>query len=195
MILEGLITTIDERGEAHIAAMGALVDERMEHFALRPYQSSRTFRYLKNTKQGVLHVTDDVEMLVRATIHQWEDYPRLVSAKSIEGFVLAEACRWYAFQVTHMDARTARTTLTCQVREWGKNRDFFGFNRGKHAVVEAAILASRCDFLGVSSLRAQFRQLAVLVQKTGGVQERQAFDLLHTHVQERLRVRAGESDG
>ncbi len=195
VILEGLVTTVDLQGEVNISAMGALVDDRIEQFVLRPYQTTRTFENLNTTKQGVFHVTDDVEMLARAAIHQWEDAPRMFQAESINGLILAEACRWYAFHVTHLEARAARTTLACLVCEQGRNRDFFGFNRGKHAVVEAAILASRCEFLAAASILPQFQQLAVLVEKTGGAQERRGFELLNTYVQERLKGRRRKGGG
>ena len=52
----------------------------------------------------------------------------------------------------------------------GTLREFFGFNRAKHAVVEAAILATRTEFLPMNEIEANYRQLAVIVQKTGGDQ-------------------------
>ncbi len=50
----------------------------------------------------------------------------------------------------------------------GRQRDFFGLNRGKHAVVEAAILATRTSILPLEEIQADFRKLAILVEKTGG---------------------------
>jgi hypothetical protein len=64
----------------------------------------------------------------------------------------------------------------------GRLRDFFGFNRAKHAVVEAAILATRTDFLPLDDIEAEYRKLAVIVDKTGGPQEQQAFAFLREHV-------------
>ena len=61
-------------------------------------------------------------------------------------------------------------------------RDFFGFNRARHAVLEAAILATRTEILPLDEMLADFRKLAVLVDKTGGPRERAAFTLLHRHV-------------
>ena len=57
----------------------------------------------------------------------------------------------------------------------GRHRDFFGFNRAKHAVVEAAILATRTDFLPLAEIEAEYRKLAVLVDKTGGEAEHQSL--------------------
>src|SRR6266550_2350778 len=57
-----------------------------------------------------------------------------------------------------------------------------GFDRAKHAVVEAAILATRTDFLPLDEIETEYRKLAVIVDKTGGPQEQQAFALLREHV-------------
>jgi hypothetical protein len=65
----------------------------------------------------------------------------------------------------------------------GRFRDFFGFNRAKHAVVEAAILASRIHILPASEISAEFRRLGVLVDKTGGPQEHEAFKFLLQYVE------------
>ena len=50
-------------------------------------------------------------------------------------------------------------------------RDFFGFNRAKHAVVEAAILATRLHLLPLAEVAAEFTKLRVIVGKTGGPDE------------------------
>ena len=48
--------------------------------------------------------------------------------------------------------------------------------------MEAAILATRMAFLPPGEIEAEFRKLAVLVDKTGGDLERQAFEFLRAHV-------------
>ena len=68
----------------------------------------------------------------------------------------------------------------------GKLRDFIGFNRAKHAVVEAAILATRTAFLPAQQIRDEFARLAILVEKTAGEQESRAFALLADYVEEQL---------
>ena len=73
--------------------------------------------------------------------------------------------------------------------ERGVVREFFGFNRGKHAVVEAAILATRVDLLESEFLAAEFQRLRVLVEKTGGDAERRAFEFLQAYLDEAQRLR------
>lgn len=182
MILEGIITTLNEDGSVNISPMGPRVTPEMREFVLRPYQTSNTYRNLKRTAQGVLHVTDDVELLARAAVGRVEPLPALVPASAVEGRILADACRWYAFRVRTLDDSQPRVTIVADVVESGRIRDFFGFNRAKHAVVEAAILATRTAFLPAEEIRAEFKRLAVIVEKAGGDQERRAFDFLQNHV-------------
>jgi hypothetical protein len=75
-----------------------------------------------------------------------------------------------------------RTRLHAETVAEGRLRDFLGFNRARHAVVEAAILATRTAFLPLAEILAEFQKLAVIVAKTGGPAEDAAFRLLHSHV-------------
>ena len=81
-----------------------------------------------------------------------------------------------------MDEREERVRIEAEVVHAGRLRDFFGFNRAKHAVVEAAILATRTAFLPREEIEAEFAKLAVIVGKTGGPQETEAFDFLRAHI-------------
>jgi hypothetical protein len=106
----------------------------------------------------------------------------MFSAKVVQGRVLAGTCRWHEFRVVRLDDRAERTAIECDVVHSGWLRDFFGFNRAKHAVVEAAILATRTEFLPIAEILADFGKLRVLIQKTGGEAEHRAFQLLADHV-------------
>jgi hypothetical protein len=108
---------------------------------------------------------------------------------SIDGFAcprLADACRWLAFEVEELDDASERTTIRCRVVKGGTIRDFFGFNRAKHAVLEAAILATRIGIVPDEDIRREMERLAVPVAKTAGEQERRAFDFLQQYMSERL---------
>jgi hypothetical protein len=155
----------------------------MERFILRPFPTSQTYRNLKAHGEGVLHVTDDVLLVARAVVGPVEPLPPLLPASRVAGHVLAGACRYYEFRVSGMDERTERVRIEAEVVHSGRLRDFFGFNRAKHAVVEAAILASRVHLLARAEIEAEFRKLRVLVEKTGGAQEHEAFAFLWEYVQ------------
>jgi hypothetical protein len=182
MILEGIVTTLSPDGAINIAPMGPRVDAAMQRFLLRPFNTSQTYRNLKAHGEGVLHVTDDVLLLAKAALGRVEPPPALIPAEKVRGEVLADACRYYEFRVLTLDDATERVSIDVEVVHTGRLRDFFGFNRAKHAVVEAAILATRTDFLPLDEIEADYRKLAVLVDKTGGPQEHEAFALLRAHV-------------
>jgi len=183
MILEGIVTTLNEGGSPNISPMGPEVDTPLTTFVLKPYKSSRTYQNLKRTGEGVLHVTDDVELIARAAINQFDELPATFPAEAVKGVVLADACRWYAFRVADLNDREDRTRIECKLVDEGRIRDFFGFNRAKHAVLEAAILATRTKFLPQSKVSEELARLQVIVEKTAGEQERRAFALLVAHIE------------
>jgi len=182
MILEGIVTTVSPTGELNIAPMGPRVGDAMDRFLLRPFPTAQTYRNLKAHGEGVLHVTDDVLLLARAAVGPVEPLPKLLPATRVRGQILADACRYYEFRVASVDERGERVRIEAEVVHAGRLRDFFGFNRAKHAVVEAAILATRTEFLPIEEIEAEYRKLGVLVDKTGGRQEREAFDFLQNYV-------------
>lgn len=184
LVLEGLITTLDAGGAMHLAPMGPHIDRDMQSFLLRPFPSSQTYQNLCAHGEGVLHVTDDVLLLARAAIGAVESPPPHRPATRVRGFVLTDACRAFEFRVRSLDPSEQRVRITCEVVHAETLRDFFGFSRAKHAVVEAAILATRVHLLPAADIAAEFTRLAVLVDKTGGDQEHAAFTLLRDHVAE-----------
>lgn len=183
MILEGLVTTLNADDSTHIAPMGPVVDRQITQLCLRPYTTSQTWRNLQRHGEGVFHVTDDVELLARAAVGRIERPPPLVPAAAVRGQILADACRWYAFRVDELDERSPRARADCQIVDRGQVRDFFGFNRAKHAVVEAAILATRLHLLPRQQILQQMQQWREWVDKTGGDQEQRAFEFLWQYVQ------------
>jgi hypothetical protein len=183
MILEGIVTTVSPEGEVNIAPMGPAVEPDMSRFLLRPFPTAQTYRNLKAHGEGVLHVTDDVWLLARAAVSSVSPLPPLVPASRVRGFVLAEACRYYEFRIVAVDESQQRVRMQAEVVHSGRLRDFFGFNRGKHAVLEAAILATRTEFLPLAEIMAEMEKVKVIVQKTGGEQERQAMEFLTEFVE------------
>ncbi len=182
MILEAIVTTLSPAGEVNIAPMGPHVDENMSHFLLRPYPTSTTFQNLKSHGEGVLHVTDDVLLLAQAAVGRIEPLPPMQAAEKVRGKVLRDACRYYEFRVLSLDESEPRVRIEVEVVHSRRLRDFFGFNRAKHAVVEAAILATRIAFLPLADIQSEYRKLATLVEKTGGPRERAAFDFLQKYI-------------
>lgn len=187
LILEGIVTTLNDDDSVNISPMGPDVDRDITRLELRPYQTSTTYQNLKRHGDGVFHVTDNVTMLAQCAIGRISPTPTLTAASRVRGRILADACRWYAFRVVELDDAKPRTTIHCQIVDQGRQRDFFGFNRAKHAVVEAAILATRLQLLPKEHILAEFQRLAIAVEKTAGDQERSAFEFLHEYVHNKTR--------
>ena len=191
-ILEGVMTTLrpeprDEPAESrvNIAPMGPIVDAAFRTFLFRPFKSSTTYQNLKATGQGVFHVTDDALLIVRAAIGQIVPGPEIPvrPAAHVTGLVLADACRYYELTVASLDDRQERTTIRMTVAGEGRQRDFLGFNRARHAVLEAAILATRLHLTGAAPVLAELDRLQVIVDKTGDDREHQAMSELRAFVQ------------
>jgi uncharacterized protein len=192
MILESLVTTLSPTGGPHLAPMGPRVGSDMRRFELRPFPTSQTYRNLLAHGEGVLHVTDDALMMAKAALGQIEPPPEHRPADRVRGFVLTDACRYYEFRVASVDDTEQRVRIEAEVVAAGTLREFFGFNRAKHAVLEAAILATRTDFLPLDEIAAEYRKLAVVVGKTGGPAEDEAMRLLEAHL---ARVRCEREGG
>jgi hypothetical protein len=180
MILEGLVTTLSESGTPHLAAMGPSVDPGMTRLLLRPFPTSTTYHNLLRHGEGVFHVTDDALLIAQAAVGGIDVWPRIRAAQHVRGFILSEACRYYEFVVRSVDTTRQRVHMEAEIVGSGRQREFFGFNRAKHAVIEAAILATRFHLLAADEIAAEFRKLRVIVDKTGGPAERDAMTLLET---------------
>ena len=178
MILEGIVTTLSAGGEVHIAPMGPEIGHDLSWLVLKPFQTSQTYKNLLAHPEGVFHVSDDVLLLAQAALGAIYPRPSVAATSSVRGFYLTGACRYYEFRLTASDSSQQRARLEAQVVHSARLRDFLGFNRAKHAVVEAAILTTRLHILPVEEIAQEFARLAILVQKTGGEEERIAFELL-----------------
>jgi hypothetical protein len=198
VILEGIVTTHNADGSVNISPMGPIVDDAMRRITLRPFRTSTTYANLRRTGVGVLHVTDDVLLFAQAAVGMPEPLPELRSVGEMLGgrsgdlaaelqstAVIANTCRWYAFQVCELDDAAERTTIVADVAASGVIREFFGFNRAKHAVIEAAILATRVHLLDRGEIESQMLWYSSWVEKTGGPRELEAFAFLKAWIAER----------
>jgi hypothetical protein len=187
VILEGILTTTNDGGQAHCAVMGSAVDEGTSdvfvRMLLRPFRNTRTYANLARTRQAVFHVTDDVLLLARAAVGRLDPLPELVPAAAVEGWILADCCRWFALRVESIDDSGPRAALMVKVVDRGRVRDYFGLNRAKHAIVEAAILATRTHLVTPQEILSELARARVLVKKTGGAKEREALELIEQHLE------------
>ncbi|MFM7411652.1 MAG: DUF447 domain-containing protein [Planctomycetota bacterium] len=188
MILEGLVTTITPDGRLHVAAMGPWIadDERatgrITRLVLRPFATSQTAEHFARTGCGVFHATDDALLVAQVVTGARAAPPPSRPATAVAGRVLDDACRAWEFAIDRADRSQERHELSARVVAEHAGRPFLGFNRAAHAVVEGAILATRVHLLGDAEVGRRLEDLRVLVDKTGGPREREAFALLEAFV-------------
>ena len=81
MILDGVVTTLNHEGVLNIAPMGPIVDPSITQLTLRPFQTSTTYRNLKQRPVGVFHVVDDVLLIARSALDRLEQTPETFPAE------------------------------------------------------------------------------------------------------------------
>jgi uncharacterized protein len=184
-IVETVTTTINPDGTVNCAAMG--VEWGDETIVIKPFRSTRTLRNLRATAAAVVNLTDDILLFTQAALG--DPHPPTRDTATIDGAVLADACSWREVTVETIDESGPRARVTTHVVGRGAGREFLGFNRARHAVLEASIIASRAHLLPAGKIAAELERLQVLVDKTAGPREREAMELV------RRDVRAAVGDG
>jgi len=184
VILETVVTTLDEDGTPNFAAMGVVWGE--ERLVIRPYVDTRTFRNLVRTREAVVNVTDDVLVFAKSALSR-ERFPGLPATR-VRGVILADACHWREVLVEDMSVPEphgsggGRADVAARVVAGATGRPFAGLCRAKHAVVEASIVASRARRLPHDEVLHELDRLAPLVDKTGGPPEHEAMAYIRAHV-------------
>ena len=177
-VVETVTTTINPDGTVNCAAMG--VEWGDETIVIKPYRATRTLRNLRATRAAVVNLTDDILLFTQAALG--DPHPPTRPAPTIDGAVLADACSWREVTVEAIDASEPRARVTTRVVGRGVGREFLGFNRARHAVLEASIIASRARMLPAAEVRAELERLQVPIDKTAGPREREAMELVRRHV-------------
>ena len=178
MIIETITTTINPDGTVNCAAMG--VEWGDDAIVIKPYRSTRTLRNLEARGAAVVNLIDDILLFAQAALE--DPHPPTRPAAVVDGAVLADASSWREVTVDAIDATGPRARVATRVVGRGTGREFVGFSRASHAVLEASILASRVRRLPADEIRAELRRLSVLVDKTAGARERAAMDCVLAHV-------------
>lgn len=189
VILESIVTSVDKAGVVNIAPMGPRVETGstdLPVFVLRPFKSSQTYQNLLQTNTAVIHVTDDVSLFAKAAVGKVDPEGLVSQYESTAWWPLVDCHRWFAVQVESISEDSPRVDIHCSVSQSRVVRPFFGFNRAKHAVIEAAILATRTEFLPPEQIRIQMERLQPLIDKTAGPVESEAFRFLRQTIDDRL---------
>lgn len=174
MILETIVTTVDQDGVVNCAPMG--VEWNEPAIVLKPFLDTVTYRNVVATGSAVVNLTDDVRVFARAAILNPE-YPT-VPAAIVRGVVLADCCSWREVSVRAIDSTPPRSRIETTVVHRGTRREFVGFNRARGAVIEAAIYATRVHMLPREFVESELARLQIIVDKTAGAHELEAMAML-----------------
>lgn len=178
MIVETIITTVSSGGALNIAPMG--VEWGDDIIVIKPFLETTTFRNLRDTGVAVVNLTDDASIFAHAAVES-VSYA-VFSACVVAGFVLEAACSWRELEVISLDATAPRARIETRVTHRGFRREFIGFNRARHAILEAAILATRTHLLPAEQIQQELARLQVIVDKTAGPNEVAAMAFLTDRV-------------
>jgi uncharacterized protein len=178
VIIETILTSVAPDGQVNFAPMG--VEWGEEIVVIKPFLETTTFRNVSATHAAVLNLTDDVLLFAESAIGS-PTFPAR-PASTVRGVVLEAACAWRELEVLEIDATPPRSRIETRVVHRGYRRDLIGFNRARHAVLEGAILATRTHLLPAGEIQREYARLQVLVDKTAGPREREAWALLSAHV-------------
>ena len=178
MIVETIVTSVAADGAVNCAPMG--VEWGDTTIVLKPFLDTVTYRNLVATGAAVVNLTDDVRVFARSAISN-PVYPT-VAAEVIRGVVLAGCCSWREVEVRSVDSTPPRSRIETEVVHQGVRREFIGFNRARHAVLEAAIYATRLHLLPRAFIDSELARLQVIVDKTAGSDEIEAMAMLTDYV-------------
>lgn len=182
MIVETIVTTMAADGEVNCAPMGVEWDPGVEPetIVLKPFLETATYRNVLATRAAVVNLIDDVRVFARAAISNpaYETVP----AQTVRGVALADACSWRELEVTGIDSTPPRSRIETRTVHRQVRREFIGFNRARHAVLETAIYATRVHLLAREFLLSEVERLQVIVDKTAGPREFEAMALLVDYI-------------
>ena len=180
MIVESIVTTVAPDGTVNCAPMG--VEWGDEQIVLKPFLDTATYRNVLAVRAAVVNLVDDARVFARAAISN-PVYPT-VPAAVVPGVRLADCCSWRELEVRVIDSTPPRSRIETAVVHRGVQREFIGFNRARHAVLEAAIYATRLHLLPREFITSELERLQVIVDKTAGPEEQEAMALLTAFVRD-----------
>jgi hypothetical protein len=174
LIVESIVTTVAPDGMVNIAPMG--VEWGEERIVLKPFLDTATYRNVTAGGAAVVNLQDDVRVFARAAVSNpsYATEPAAV----VRGAVLADCCSWRELELVSVDSTPPRSRIDMRVVHRGVRREFIGFNRARHAVLEAAIYATRLHLLSRELVESEMSRLQVIVDKTAGAPEHEAMAIV-----------------
>src|SRR5271157_2832924 len=178
LIREAIVTTVNARGEAHLAPLGLIAEG--QGWILAPFHPSTTLDNLRQAPFAVANLTDDVRVFAGCVTGR-RDWP-LTPASIVAAPRLAASLAHLELVVVEVREDEMRPRFVCQVAHHASHAPFQGFNRAQAAVIEGAVLVSRLHLLPQAEVEAELTRLEVIVGKTAGPAEAEAWSWLKEKV-------------
>jgi len=171
MIFEAVVSTRNADGSAHLSPMGYRVTDTRT--ILAPFVPSKTLENLRREPAAVLNFTDDVSVIAGCLTgrREWPVRP----ASVISGWRLEDTLAHRELRFTECVDDDVRPLFYFDTAHEEMHKPFKGFNRAQAAVVEAAILLTRLDWLEAEKVASEIAYLNIAVGKTAGPVEAKAW--------------------
>jgi hypothetical protein len=128
----------------------------------------------------VVNLVDDARMFAEAALAN--RVYATEAARAVQGVVLTDCCSWRELRTTRVDSSPPRARIEARVVHSEVRREFIGFSRAKHAVLEATIHATRVLLLDPAFIESELARLQVIVDKTAGPAEFEAMAFVTGYV-------------
>lgn len=174
MIREVVVTTINERGDPHIAPLG-IIEER-GGWVIAPFRPSTTLDNLVSVPFAVVNYIDDARIFAGLVTGR-RDWPLELGASGWPPR-LAAALAHAELRVVEVEEHKERPRFHCKIERRQNHAPFQGLNRAANAVLEGAILITRLRLLPREKIDAEIAYLKIAIDKTAGPAEREAWDWL-----------------
>lgn len=174
MIREVVVTTINGRGEPHIAPLGII--EEPGGWIIAPFRPSTTLDNLLSVPCAIVNYIDDARIFAGLVTGR-RDWP--LQPVGAGGPPRLEAALAHAeLRVLHVEDHKERPRFHCVVERTENHAPFGGLNRAASAALEGAILITRLNMLPREKIDSEFAYLSIAIEKTAGPAEREAWSWL-----------------
>ena len=174
MIREVVVTTINERGDPHIAPLGII--EEPDGWVIAPFRPSTTLENLLSVPYAVVNYIDDARIFAGLVTGR-RDWPLEAAPRGRPPRL--KAARSHAeLRVLNVEDHKERPRFHCRIEHRQNHAPFQGFNRAANAVLEGAILITRLRLLPREKIDSEIAYLSIAIEKTAGPIEREAWGWL-----------------
>jgi hypothetical protein len=174
LIREAIVATVNPAREPHLAPLGLIAEG--ESWILAPFHPSTTLENLRRSPFAVANLTDDVRVFAGCLTGR-RDWP-LTAANVVAAPRLAHTLAHLELVVSEVREDPSRPRFVCRVVHRAMHAPFEGFNRAQSAVIEGAVLLSRLHMTPRAVVEAELARLDIIVGKTAGPNEEEAWGWL-----------------